>query len=179
MDPNQPYGQQPQQPYGQPPYGQQQPYGQPPYTATAGRWGVSALGNIGAEVMAGLAYVIAIVPFLGFIGQIVIFAIEKNRFTKFHAAQAMLLGVVEVILTIVYSIVNGALSFGINSSNGAANLGSAGLALVFACIAGIVGLVMFGFWIWGMISAFTGKPTKLPIVGNIAEGLAGGPVSAI
>ena len=160
----------------------QQPYQQQPYTTApaTGRWGASSLvSTIGAEVMAGLAYVIAIVPFLGFIGQIVIFAVEKNRFVKFHAAQALLLGVVEVVLLFVYIFVNGALSVGLSSSSGAVNTGSLGLLGIAGCIEGIVGLVMFAFWIWGMIAAFTGKPTKLPIVGSIAEGLAGGPVSAI
>jgi uncharacterized membrane protein len=166
MDPNQPY----QQPYGQ----------QPQYAAPAtGRWGVSALGNLGAEVMAGLAYLIGIIPFVGFIAQIVLFAMEKNRFSKFHAAQAMCLSVVAIVLGIVSTIVDTALGFGLGASSTAVNLGSAGISLLFGCLFFIVGLVIFGFWIWGMIAAFTGKPTKLPIIGNIAEGLAGGPVGAV
>lgn len=168
MDPNQQYG---QQPYGQQP--------QQPFAATAGRWGVSALGNLGAEVMSGITYLIGIVPLLGFIAQIIIFAMEKNRFSKFHAAQALCLSVVAIVIGIVDSIVQGALGFGLASSSSAASLGAGGLALLFACLFGILGLVVFAFWIWGMIAAFTGKPTKLPIVGSIAEGLAGGPVSAI
>ncbi len=168
MDPQQPY---PQQPYQQP------QYAPPP---AAGRWGSSTLGNIGAEVMAGLAYVIAIVPFIGFIGQIVIFAVEKNRFVKFHAAQALLLGVVEVVLLFVSIFVNGAVDIGASAANnGVASTGALGIGLLLSCVEGIIGLAMLAFWIWGMVAAFTGKPTKLPIVGNIAEGLAGGPVSAI
>ncbi|MGH2503989.1 MAG: hypothetical protein ACRDID_15885, partial [Ktedonobacterales bacterium] len=143
MDPNQPYGQQP--------YGQQQA----PFAAQAGRWGVSALGNIGAEVMAGLAYVIAIVPFLGFIAQIIIFAMEKNRFVKFHAAQALSLGLVQVVLFFVYIFLNGALSIGFSSTSGAANAGALGLGLILACVEGLIGIALFAFWIWGMIAAFT------------------------
>jgi uncharacterized membrane protein len=170
MDPNQQYGQQPPQ----------QPYAQPQtFAATAGRWGVSALGNLGAEVMAGLAYLITIVPFVGFIAQIILFAIEKNRYVKFHAAQAMCLSILAIVLGILDVIISSVFSFGLGSSNSAVGLGSAGIGLLFSCIFGILGLVIFGFWIWGMIAAFTGKPTKLPIVGNIAEGLAGGPVSAV
>lgn len=156
----------------------QQPYQQ--YAPqTPSQWGTSTLGNLGAEVMSGLAYLIAVVPFVGFIGQIVLFAIEKNRFAKFHAAQAMLLSVVAIVLGIVSSIINVGLGIGLNSNSGLANLGSAGFAALFGCVFAIIGLVVFAFWIWGMIAAFTGKPTKLPIVGNIAEGLAGGPVGAI
>ncbi|HET9109570.1 MAG TPA: hypothetical protein VFN78_01980 [Ktedonobacterales bacterium] len=168
MDPNQPYGQQP------PAYGQQ-----PPYAATAGRWGVSALGNLGAEVISGIAYLVSLLWVVGLVAQIIIFAMEKNRYAKFHAAQAMILSIASVVLGILDIIVNGALGFGLNSSSSAANLGAGGLALVFGCVFAILGLVLFAFWIWGMIAAFTGKPTKLPIIGNIAEGLAGGPVSAI
>lgn len=160
MDPNQPY---------------QQQYAPP----TQGRWGVSALGNLGAEVMAGLAYLIVIVPFVGFIAQIVLFALEKNRYSKFHAAQAMCLSVLAYVIGIIDFIVSGALGFGLGSSSAALNLGSAGIALVFGCLFFIIGLVIFAFWIWGMIAAFTGKPTKLPIVGSIAEGLAGGPVGGV
>ena len=165
MDPQQPY-----QPYQQPPYAQ---------APGAGRWGTSTIGNIGAEVMAGLAYVLSVLSFVGFIGQIIIFAMEKNRFAKFHAAQAMLLGVVSVIITVVYYFTLLPLQFASHSASGVANAGSAGMALISTCVLGILGLVLFVFWIWGMISAFTGKATKLPIVGSIAEGLAGGPVSSI
>jgi len=166
MDPQQPY-----QPYQQ----SQQQYAPPP----AGRWGTSTIGNIGAEVMAGLAYVLSLLSIVGFIGQVVIFAMEKNRFAKFHAAQAMLLGVVSVIITVVYYFTLLPLQFAANSSSGLANAGSAGMALISTCVLGIVGLVLFAFWIWGMISGFSGKATKLPIVGSIAEGLAGGPVNSI
>jgi uncharacterized membrane protein len=129
--------------------------------------------------MAGLAYLIVIVPFVGFIAQIVLFALEKNRFSKFHAAQAMCLSVLAYVLGIIDFIVSAALGIGFNSNSAAIGLGSAGISLLFGCLFFIVGLVIFGFWIWGMIAAFTGKPTKLPIVGNIAEGLAGGPVTAV
>jgi uncharacterized membrane protein len=162
----------PQQPYQ--PY--QQPYSPPP---AQGRWGTSTLANLGGEVMAGLAYVIAIVPFVGLIGQIILFAMEKNRFVKFHAAQALCISVVAFVLGIVDWVVTIGTSIGAASGSSAASAGSLGLAFVFGCAFFIIGLVILGFWIWGMIAAFTGKPTKLPIVGSIAEGLAGGPVSAI
>lgn len=165
----------PQQPY-------QQQYAPPP---AQGRWGTSTLANIGGEVMAGLAYVLSVLSVVGFIGQIIIFAMEKNRFVKFHAAQAMLLGLVSVILSSLYFFVLLPLNLAANSATsgsaaaGAAAAGGLGIALIGGCVLGILGLVLFIFWIWGMIAAFTGKPTKLPIIGSIAEGLAGGPVSAI
>lgn len=164
MDPNQPYQPQYQQQYAPP---------------AQGRWGTSTLGNLGAEAMSGLTYLIGIIPVVGFIGQIILFAVEKNRFVKFHAAQAMLLSVGAIVLWIVSTVVDTALGFGMGSASSIASAGSFGVAALVGCLFGILGLVFFIFWIWGMIAAFTGKPTKLPIVGSIAEGLSGGPVSGI
>lgn len=164
----------PQQPYQ--PY-QQQQYAPPP---AQGRWGMSAIGNLGAEVMAGLAYVVAIIPFVGIIGQIIIFAIEKNRFAKFHAAQALCLSVLAFVLGVIDWVVTIGASIGASAdTTGAITAGAFGLTAVLGCVFFILALGILGLWIWGMVSAFTGKATKLPIIGNIAEGLAGGPVNSI
>ncbi|HEU0028667.1 MAG TPA: DUF4870 domain-containing protein [Ktedonobacterales bacterium] len=149
-----------------------------PSTTTSGQWGTSSLGSLGADVMSGLAYLIAIVPFVGFIGQIVLFAIEKNRFAKFHAAQAMSLSVVAYVLGVINFIVSAMFTVGASATDSSsAALGALGISAVIGCVLGIVGLVVFAFWIWGMISGFTGKATKLPLVGGFAEGLAGGPLA--
>ena len=169
----------PQQPY--------QPYQQQSAPSVAqGQWGTSTIGNMGAEMMAGIAYVLSLLSVVGFIGQIIIFAMEKNRFAKFHAAQAMLLGLVGVILGSLYFFVmlplNLAASTAADAGSaaaGAAAAGGLGIAAIGGCVLGLVGLVLFVFWIWGMVSAFSGKATKLPIIGGIAEGLAGGPVTSI
>ncbi len=128
------------------------------------RWGMSSLGNMRAEMLAGLVYLVGIVPVVGFIGQIIIFAMEKNRFTKFHAAQAMAIGLVWSVVSVLTS----SLRAGLGSDSSA--------AAIITCPLGLIGLATFVFWLMGMISAFQGKPTKLPIIGSIAEGLIGGPV---
>ncbi|HUY76116.1 MAG TPA: DUF4870 domain-containing protein [Ktedonobacterales bacterium] len=206
MNPEQPYGNPeqpqytppppPQQPYGAPqqPYGApQQPYGAPqqPYSApqqgfagvnsnmfaaapsAQGRWGVSTLGNIGAEVMAGLAYLSTIIA--GPVIPIVLFFIEKNRFARFHAAQAMILAVAVVVIDVILAIA-GVVIGGFAS---ASNLGFLGFisGLDFACLLPLIGLAFLGLWIWGMIAGFTGRYQKLPIVGDFAERLNGGPLT--
>lgn len=128
-----------------------------------GRWGLSSLGNMRAETLAGLVYLVGIVPFVGFIGQVIIFAMERNRFTKFHAAQAMAIGLVSSVLSFFWNTLR----------NGGNNLGLGAVG----CVVGLISLALFGFWLWGMISAFQGKATKLPLIGSIAEGLIGGPVT--
>lgn len=128
-----------------------------------GRWGTSSLGRMRAETLAGLVYLVGIVPVVGFIGQVIIFAMERNRYTKFHAAQAMAIGLVSSVISFFWRLVD------FNNSN---NLGLGAVG----CVVGLISLALFVFWLWGMISAFQGKPTKLPIIGSIAEGLIGGPI---
>src|SRR5881398_1638733 len=87
------YGQ--QQPYGQQPYGQQ-PYGAPP-AGNASPLGPSSIG-MDPKVAAGLSYLV------GIIGLIFFFIEKQNRFVRFHALQAILLGVSATVLYIVLVI---------------------------------------------------------------------------
>jgi len=179
----QPYGAPPtygQQPYGQPPgYGQpsgysQPQFGQPPYgqpyagayaaplpQTSANQWGPTSLG-MEANVAAGLGYV--------FIIGVIFFFVEKtNRFVKFHSAQAILLSIAFFALAIVWAVLGAIAGVVTSHSYGATAL----LACVFFLgYAGIAGL-----WLWGIIAAFSGKYTKLPIIGDIAESWAGGPTT--
>ncbi len=154
----------------------QQPQYQPQATTSGSTHGMSSLiSSLGSDIMAGITYLLGIFWIVGLILQIVVFATEKNRYVKFHAAQAMILGVVEAALGIIYFIVNTVIFAGASlDQTGAAGLGAAAFSGLIGCVIGLLGLVLFGFWIWGMISAFTGKETKLPVIGGFAEGLAGG-----
>lgn len=169
MDQPPQYGQQPPQ------YGQQ--YQQAP--ASGASHGMSSLmSGLGSDIMAGITYLLGILWVVGLILQIVVFSVEKNRYVKFHAAQAMILGIVEFALGIIYFIVNTVIFAGASlDQTGAAGLGAAAVSGIVGCVLGILGLVLFAFWIWGMIAAFTGKATKLPLIGNFAEGLSGGPLA--
>ncbi len=183
----QPYGTPPPPPpgYGPPPYGAPPPpppgYGPPPYGAppagpyanpyagpqtSANRWGPTSIG-MDANVAAGLAYLIGI---LG----IVFFFIEKtNRFLKFHCAQVILLAISAFVIFIVESVL-GTLTFGLAEASDSFG-GFNALSLLSTCVFGLLYLGILGLWIWGMISAFMGNYTKLPVIGNIAERWAGGP----
>jgi uncharacterized membrane protein len=159
--------------YSQPPDGQQPfgqlPYGQQPYAgayaplpqASADRWGPTSLG-MDANVAAGLSYV--------FIVGVIFFFVEKtNRFVRFHSAQATLLSIGVVALSIAWMVLSTIVAIATSSSYGA----SAVLGRVF--FLGYVGI--FGLWLWGLIAGFSGKYTKLPIIGDIAESWAGGPAT--
>lgn len=163
--------------YGQPPYGQpMQPPMQP--QSAGSKWGPTSMG-MESHIAAGLSYLFS--PIL----PLVFFLIEKtNRFVKFHAMQSMIIGVlgivwfvvVGVILPIIVGIAGGtadAATGGTGAISGGASLLSCGLV----CLTWVGYLGLFALFIWGLISGFTGKYTKLPIVGGFAERFAGGPVA--
>ena len=162
---------------------QQPQYGAPPpQMAAPNRWGPTSFG-MEAHVLAGLSYLSMFV--IGIIGPLVVFFVEKNnRYVKFHAAQGILIGIAEAVWIVVLIFLNGVLfsaslaAAGTNSSAGAA--ASSGLGLGF-CVTGCVGflggLALLAAVIWGAVAGFSGKATKLPLIGNIAEKWAGGPVT--
>jgi len=155
----------PQQ-YGQPPYGQPYAgaYSAPLPQSSAYPWGPTSLG-MEANVAAGLGY-------LFIIGLIFFFVEKTNRFVKFHAAQAILLSIGGFALAVVWTIVSTIITVVSGSLTRAV-----GVSTLFSCvfILGYAGIA--GLWLWGIISAFSGKYTKLPIIGDIAESWAGGPAT--
>jgi uncharacterized membrane protein len=169
-------GQQPPPPYGQPSYGQppygQPLYGQPPYPppGTSSQWGPSSIG-VEPNIAAGLGYLVSIVAIIFF------FMEKRNRFVKFHNAQAILLTIAYLVFFglwfVAFFVVVGL------SANGdpqtSSTVAGLGLILMSLCI-GVIALLYLGLWIWGMIAAFTGRVVKFPLIGAIAQRWAGGPV---
>ena len=97
--------------------------------------------------------------------------------------QSMILGVVAILW---YSVVGGILPIFVGiigggadaatGSTGAISGGATLLSCGISCLAWVGGLAFFAAFIWGLISGFTGKYTKLPIIGGLAEKWSGGPV---
>lgn len=146
------YGQ--QQPYGQQPYGgYQQPYGAPP-SGSASPLGPSSIG-LDPKVSAGLSYLV------GILGLIFFFIEKQNRFVRFHALQAILLGISAAVLYIALVIL-GVVSAFIDQSGALTGLifGLGSLAVWGAAVIG---------WLIGMINAFQGKYFKLPLIGDYAD----------
>ncbi len=162
--------------------GDQPPYGQPPMQppmqaqSAGAKWGPTSMG-MEAHIAAGLGY------FFSPILPLIFFLIEKNnRFVKFHAMQSILLGAAYVVFFIVLFIIQGVILVGSTAADSAA--GSTGLlatgggliGCLLSCLYFVGAIGFLGLVIWGMVSGFTGKYTKLPIVGNLAEKWSGGPV---
>jgi uncharacterized membrane protein len=149
--------------------GDQPQYGQPPMQApSAGaKWGPTSIG-MEAHITAGLGY------FLTPILPLIFFFMEKtNKFVRFHAMQSIILGVAEVIVFVVLIIVDVVIT---GAAFAVDNSGILGLATscLLPCVIGIVSLGFLGLWLWGMISGFTGKAQKLPVIGDLAEKWSGG-----
>jgi len=122
--------------------------------------GKTALG-LDTNVGALLTYL----PICGvsLIYSIIVLVTEKdNKFVRFHAFQSLLLMAVIVVLSIVITII------------------SVIFAFISTTLATLVGLL---FWlpllafivlaIFLCITSYNGEKTKLPVIGNLAEGWAG------
>jgi uncharacterized membrane protein len=161
-DPNQQYQQQPQYPppgqqgYQQPGYPPPQGYGQPPVvqkSIVAQQLGPSSIG-IDPNISAAISYFWVI--------GLIFFLIEKqNRFVRFHALQAMFLGIAAWIISFVFAFIP-----------------------YVGFIGSLVGLVWLVGGIYAAVQAYNGKWFKLPVVGDMAynnamawqPGMPGGPM---
>ena len=115
-------------------------------------------GGAGTESSTGLKPNVAglLCYLLTWLTGIIFLIIEKNsHFVRFHAAQSMVAFGFLTILSIVFNWALFAVPF----------LGG--------FLSGLVGVLMFVLWIVMMVKAYQGEMYKLPIVGDIAENIAG------
>lgn len=103
---------------------------------------------------------------LGWLTGIVFLLIDKRPFVRFHAAQSLVafgaLHILRACLGFWFGI--GLLSGGLLGWSGF----SFGLALLH-----LLSLAMLGVWILCMVKAYQGEKFVLPVVGDIAQGIAG------
>jgi|SRR5579871_6662036 len=97
---------------------------------------------------------------LGWVTGLIFFLIDKRPFVKFHAAQSIGLSIGLIVVYIIVGFAFGMLSF--------AHMGFLALALY-----PILGLVVFALWIFLMYKAYQHEKFKLPLIGDIAEKMAG------
>lgn len=116
----------------------------------------AAQSGLSENVAALLSYV------LGWLTGLIFLLIDKRPFVRFHAAQSLVtFGGLHIIL-IVLGVIFGA---GWWFYGGGFGVG----ALLFV----IVRLVALILWIVCMVKAYQGQRFKVPIAGDIAEGIAG------
>jgi uncharacterized membrane protein len=100
---------------------------------------------------------------LGWITGIVFLLIDKRPFVKFHAAQSIVVfGGLHII-----SIALG-MFLGVSLFSGGFHFFAPGVLLLH-----LVNLASFILWIFLMIKAYQGERFELPVVSDLAEGIAG------
>jgi uncharacterized membrane protein len=97
---------------------------------------------------------------LGWLSGLIFLLIDKRPFVRFHAAQSILLNIAFVVVYFAVAVLFGMLHF---------------MHMGFLVLAAypLVGLVALAVWIFMMYKAYQHEKFMLPIIGNIAEGLAG------
>jgi len=101
---------------------------------------------------------------LGWLTGLIFFLIDKRPFVRFHAAQSL---ITFGGLHIIRIVLGGIFGFGWLYYGGWANLGFGALLI------GVLGLLSLVLWIVCMVKAYQGERFKVPIAGDIAEGVAG------
>jgi uncharacterized membrane protein len=97
---------------------------------------------------------------------IVLVTEKENRLVRFHAFQALFMGLGIFAATIVLAIVVGVLAF-------VAGVISPYLGLIVSMISLlvwiIIALALLGLWVLCLVKAYRGEMYKLPVVGKYAE----------
>jgi uncharacterized membrane protein len=118
----------------------------------------AAQSGLSENTAALLSYV------LGWITGLIFYLIDSRPFVRFHAAQSLVtfggLHIIRIVLGAVFG-------FGWWYYGGWANLG------IGAVLLSALGLISLVLWIVCMVRAYQGVRFKVPIAGDIAEGMAG------
>ena len=131
--------------------------------------GTPASGSgIDPKVAAALSYI-------WIVGVIFFFIEKENKFVRFHSMQSILFGIANLAIIMVLMVVAFVLTF-VFGIGGAMVGGVAGMLLsmlswVIWLLFWLIGMVLFLGLIFAAVKAFQGDKFKLPIIGNIAEGI--------
>lgn len=95
---------------------------------------------------------------LGWITGLIFLLIDKRPFVKFHAAQAIAMSIGATVLYFVLGIFIGMMHF-------------MHLGLLAFLLYPLLGLALFILWIFVMYKAYQHEKFKLPIIGDLVEGM--------
>ncbi len=133
----------------------------------------------GQQSSMGLApNVAAALGYIWIVGLIFFFIEKDNKFVRFHNMQSVLYGALWFVVMIVLAILSTILAVIGGVASAAAGDAGGILGLLLSLISFIiwlfVPLIYLGGLIFGAIKGYQGKVFKFPIIGNMAEKIAGG-----
>lgn len=121
--------------------------------------------------------VAAALSYIWIVGLILFFIEKDNKFVRFHAMQSVLYGILWTVVMIVLAVLSAIIAIvGGVASAAAGDPGIIGLfiSLISLIIWLIVPLVYLAGLIFGAVKAYQNTKFKFPIIGNMAEKIAGG-----
>lgn len=116
---------------------------------------VATTGGLTDNVAGALCYLLTVITGILFL---VIAPYNQNRFVRFHAFQAIFMGIAVIVLQIAISIVSLILAKIIGV-----------LGMLFSLVSLVISLGFFVLWIYMMYSAYQGKTVVLPVIGPLAQ----------
>ncbi|HEV8367858.1 MAG TPA: hypothetical protein VGQ39_07905 [Pyrinomonadaceae bacterium] len=133
----------------------------------------------GQQSSMGLApNVAAALGYIWIVGLIFFFIEKENKFIRFHAMQSVLYGALWLVIVIALLIVSAIVMVVAGVASAAA--GDAGglvgvLLWLISMIVWLIGpLVYLGGLILGAVKGYQGQVFRFPVIGNMAEKIAGG-----
>ena len=118
--------------------------------------GASATSGLDANIAGLLCYL------FGWVSGLIFLLIDKRPFVRFHAAQSIGISVGAIVVMIAFWILTIILAF-ITS----------GVGMLLGLLFPVLGLAIFALVIVCMVKAYKNEKFKLPIIGDIAEKMAG------
>jgi uncharacterized membrane protein len=112
-----------------------------------------AAAGLTENAAAALCYVLTFITGILFL---VLEPYNKNRNIRFHAFQAIFLGVAWIAIWIAVGIIF-------------AMMGSLGFFFGYLALRSLIGLAFFILWIYLIVMAYQGKTVVLPIIGPLAQ----------
>src|SRR5213593_1032232 len=133
----------------------------------------------GQQSSTGLASnVAAALGYIWIVGLIFFFIEKENKFIRFHAMQSVLYGALWLVVMIVLAVLSAIIAIITGVASAAAGDAGGIIGLLFSLISLIIWLVVpliyVGGLIFGAVKGYQGKMFKFPVIGNMAEKIAGG-----
>jgi uncharacterized membrane protein len=117
------------------------------------------------NVLAALAYV------LGLLTGLVVYLLEPDdEFVRFHAAQSMVVSVMLVGVSIVFTVVQTAM-FSVGFLDPAGFVLWSLLSLVFTLVGLVLWLASLAAWIYLIVRAYQGSTPRVPVAAGFADRL--------